>query len=47
MIQPDVPVVLLNLGLNETPGLANVDITTFAGEATVSNPERIRKGPLL
>jgi len=34
MIQPDVLVVLLHPGLSRTPGLTNVDLTTFAGNAT-------------
>jgi hypothetical protein len=33
MIQPDVSVVFLDLGLNETPGLTNADITMFAADA--------------
>jgi hypothetical protein len=33
MMQPDVQVVFLGSGLNGTPGLTNVDLTTFAGVA--------------
>jgi len=33
MIQPDVPVMLLDPGLNGTLGSINVDLTTFAGNA--------------
>jgi len=33
MIWPDVPVVLLDPGLNGTPDFTNVDLTTYAGNA--------------
>jgi hypothetical protein len=32
IIQPEVPVAFLDPGLNVTPGLTNVDLTTFAGD---------------
>jgi hypothetical protein len=32
-----VPVVLLDLGLNGTPGLSNVDHTKFAGNTVNAN----------
>jgi hypothetical protein len=35
MIQPDEPVVLPDPGLNGTPSMSNVDLTTFAGDAVM------------
>jgi len=37
MIQPDVPVVLLDPGLNRTAGLINAYLTTFTGDAADAN----------
>jgi hypothetical protein len=38
MIQLDVPMVLLDPGLNETPGLSDIDLPTLAGD-TVYTPD--------